>query len=68
MAIAIEGYCVVGLRSRINEKYLGGMAAPSARVPNSTELMDDELWRCSFMAMSDAEHFLSQVGEAGMQT
>lgn len=67
MAIAIEGYSVVGLRSRIDEKYVEGMSMLSSRVPNSTELMDEELWRCSFMTMSDAERFLSQMSTDGMQ-
>ncbi|HEY2249427.1 MAG TPA: tetratricopeptide repeat protein, partial [Planctomycetaceae bacterium] len=68
MAIAIEGYSIVALKSRIEEKYAGGLAAFSKTVPNSTELADDSLWRCSFMTMADAERFLEQVQRRGMNS
>lgn len=66
MAIAVEGYSIIGIQARIEEKYAGGLEALSAKVPNATELRDDELWQCSFMAMADAESFLLQMQKAGM--
>lgn len=67
MAIAIEGYSVVGLRTRIDDQYTGGIEALSSKVRNSTELKDDDLWRCSFMALEEAEQFLSLMSNGGLQ-
>jgi hypothetical protein len=66
MAIAIEGYTVVGLKARIQEKYQGGLTALSGVVPNSTELADDDIWRCAFMAEADAQRFVGQLQQAGL--
>jgi len=66
MAIAIEGFSIVGLKSRAEEKFAGGLAALLETVPNATALSDDELWRCSFMVAADAERFLDQLQEAGL--
>ncbi|MDF1661316.1 MAG: hypothetical protein P1V97_06070 [Planctomycetota bacterium] len=66
MAIAVEGYSVIAIQARIEEKYSGGIEALSSKVPNATELRDDELWQCSFMAMADAESFLLEIQKGGM--
>lgn len=66
MAIAIEGYSVVGLKTRLAENFDGGLVALSQIVPNATELVDDDLWRCSFMASADATQFLNQLEDAGL--
>ncbi|MDB5346954.1 MAG: hypothetical protein JWP89_5331 [Schlesneria sp.] len=68
MAIAIEGFTVVGSKSRIQEDFEGGLAALSQMTPNATELTDDHLWRCSFMAAVDAQMFLGQLQQVGMNT
>jgi tetratricopeptide (TPR) repeat protein len=68
VAIAIEGFSVVALKSRIEEQFPGGLAALSQKVPNATELSDDDLWRCAFMAAGDAKRFLAQLQEAGLNT
>jgi len=68
MPIAIEGYSVVGLKCRIEENFSGGIQALSEIVPNSTELVDDDLWRCSFMVSTDAERFLLRLQEAGLNS
>jgi tetratricopeptide (TPR) repeat protein len=67
MAIAIEGYTVVGLKSRIAEEYAGGVEALSQAVPNATALADDDLWRCSFMASEDVNRFLQLLEQAGLE-
>ena len=66
MAIAIEGFSIVGIKSRIEEKYPNGLAGLSAAVPNVTALADDDLWRCAFMAAADAERFVEQLEKAGL--
>ena len=60
MAISIEGYSIVGLKSRIEENYDGGIAGLSKLVLNATELADDDLWRCAFMVAAEAEKFLER--------
>jgi hypothetical protein len=66
MAIAIEAYTVIALRSRIEEKYEGGVEALSKAAPNQTALADDDLWRCAFMASADAESFLAELQHVGL--
>jgi tetratricopeptide (TPR) repeat protein len=61
MAIAVEGYSLIGLKQRIAEKYPGGLAKLSQAVPNAMELADDDLWRCSFMVGADAERFRDKM-------
>ena len=68
MAIAIEGFSIVGRKARLEENFDGGLEALSKIVPNATELADDDLWRCSFMAAADAETFLEQLQEAGLNS
>ena len=67
MSIAIEGYTVVVLRSRSERSYEGGLEALQHSSPNSTGFMDDDLWRCSFMTMAEAQRFLAQIAAAGMK-
>jgi len=66
MSIAIEGFSVVALKSRVKERFEGGLPALSKRVPNATEIADDDLWRCSFMAMADAQQFTRELSAAGL--
>jgi|GEM_PF-2205812 len=68
MAIAIEGYTVVGLKSRLEEKLEGGVGELSRQVPNATEVADDDLWRCAFMVEADAQRFLEKLQSAGLNT
>lgn len=68
MAIAIEGFSVVALKARLEELFPGGMEALSGIVPNATELRDDDLWRCAFMAADDANRFLRQLQDEGLNT
>ncbi len=67
MAIAIEGYSVVGRKDHIDDIYPGGVEALTASAPNSTVLADDHLWRCSFMAMSDALRLMRRLTDAGFE-
>ncbi len=67
MAIAIEGYSVVGRKQRADTKYQGGLAALLAAVPNATGLTDEELWRCAFMAAADAQEFADSLEAAGLE-
>lgn len=66
MAIAVEAYSVIAIQARVEEKFAGGLEALSSQVPNATEIRDDDLWQCSFMAMADAENFLSQLKKGGL--
>jgi len=67
MAIAIEGYSVVGRKNHIDDIYPGGVDALTASAPNSTVLADDHLWRCSFMAISDAERLMQRLTDEGFE-
>lgn len=68
MAIAIEGFSVVALKDRIDENFDGGLEAFARFIPNNTALADNHLWRCSFMVLPDAVHFLEQLQQAGFNT
>lgn len=68
MAIAIEGFSVVALKDRIDENFDGGLDAFAKFIPNNTALADNHLWRCSFMVLPDAVHFLEQLQQAGFNT
>lgn len=57
MAITIEGYSVVALTDRIYEL----LDRHAIQIPNSTAVGDDDLWRCSFMAESDAIAFIQSL-------
>ena len=65
MAVAIEGFSVVGHRQRIVDADGLSIEDLTALVPNATTLIDDDLWRCSFMAESDAAAFLGRMQDAG---
>lgn len=52
--MAIEGFSVVGLCDRFNKKVDGGFEALSKIVPNATDIRDEKLWRCAFIAAADA--------------
>lgn len=62
MAIPIEGFTVVAKVERV--QYL--LADNQLTVPNATALSDDSLWRCSFMAESDARRFLQELEALGL--
>ncbi|PCJ54345.1 MAG: hypothetical protein COA79_22040 [Planctomycetota bacterium] len=57
MAIAIEGYTVVAKKSRINQL----IKKKLIEAPNSTSLDDNNIWRCCFMAKSDALEFIEKL-------
>ena len=67
MAIAIEGFSVVVLRDRADDAIDGGVEILSTTTPNGTAIMDDDLWRCSFMVMDDAMRFMEELTSAGLQ-
>lgn len=62
MAIPIEGYCVVAQKERIEHFLIDG----SINVPNATELADDHIWRCAFMAKEDADRFVASLESLGL--
>ena len=57
MAIPIEGFCVIAKKSTLLPLLESGQVVP----PNGTALADDDLWRCCFMAESDARKFLGTL-------
>jgi hypothetical protein len=66
MAVALEGYTVVGLKSRIDEKFAGGVEALTQAAPNQMVLADDDLWRCSFMVCAEAERFVESLASSDL--
>ena len=62
MAIPIEGFCVVAKQDRIEPLLQSGQLVP----PNQTALGDDDIWRCSFMTLADANRFLEVVEDLGL--
>ena len=68
MAIAVEAFCVVGNLQTIDAADLLSRDALTDLAPNSNVLNDDDLWRCSFMAESDAAAFLERLNEIGFST
>jgi tetratricopeptide (TPR) repeat protein len=62
MAITIEGFTVVAKYDRIQSLLENG----SLKVPNSTALTDDHLWKVSFMAEADAQKFLRSLQDCGL--
>jgi tetratricopeptide (TPR) repeat protein len=62
MALPIEGYCVVAQKARIDHLLEDGLI----ETPDGTSLADDDIWRCSFMAESDARKFLESLEKAGL--
>jgi tetratricopeptide (TPR) repeat protein len=62
MAVPIEGFSVVALVDRIQRLFDDGTVQP----PNATALSDTHLWKCSFMARSDAEKFLQTLAKLGL--
>jgi tetratricopeptide (TPR) repeat protein len=57
MAVTIEGFCVVVKKDRIAALFDAEKLVP----PNGMFLADDEIWRCGFMAESDAQNFLKTL-------
>lgn len=62
MALPIEGYSVVAQFARI-QPFLDAGSVP---IPNSTALSDTHIWKCSFMAMSDARKYLQTLEKLGL--
>lgn len=58
----------MGLKSRIDEKYEGGVDALSKFVHGLVQLTDDDLWACSFMVYTDAVRFMEQLQQAGVES
>ena len=61
MAIAVEAFCVVGNLQSIEDADLISQDELTAMARNSTALSDADLWRCSFMAESDAAAFVERL-------
>lgn len=59
MAVTIEGFTVVVKYDRIRDLLQNG----ALKIPNSTALADDHLWKISFMAETDARKFLRSLQE-----
>jgi tetratricopeptide (TPR) repeat protein len=68
MAVVISNYSVVALGSAINSLYPGGMPAFRKNCPNQTFCTDGQLVRVAFMTQRDAESFISQLEESGINT
>lgn len=64
MAVPIEGYTVIAQRKRISQL----LEDNAIEIPNSTAVADDDIWRCSFMAESDANRFLEQLAALELNT
>lgn len=62
MAIPIEGYSVVAQVARIQRWLDDG----SVKIPNTTALSDTHIWKCSFMAMADAQKFVQALEQLGL--
>lgn len=62
MAVPIEGFSVVAQFERIQPL----LDAGTLKIPNATALSDKHIWKCSFMAKADAEHFLRTLKEKGL--
>ena len=58
MAVTIEGFCVVVKKDRIAPLFDAEKLVP----PNGMFLADDDIWRCGFMAESDAQKFMTKLG------
>jgi hypothetical protein len=61
IAIAL-GYAVVAIKERIEPL----LSSNSVVAPNNTALSDDNIWRCCFMAETDASNFLSELEKNGL--
>ena len=68
MAIAVEAFSVVGNLQSIEDADLISQNELNAMARNSTALSDADLWRCSFMAESDAAAFVERLNEIGFDT
>ena len=68
MAIAVEAFCVVGNLQAIDDADRLSQQRLTEMAPNSTALSDADLWRCSFMAESDAAAFVERLNEIGFDT
>ena len=68
MAIAVEAFSVVGNLQSIEEADLISQVELTEMARNSTALSDADLWRCSFMAESDAAAFVERLNEMGFDT
>lgn len=62
MAIPIEGFSVVARKERIQPL----LDRDAIAIPNATALADAHLWKCSFMAMADAEKFSGALEKLGL--
>jgi len=62
MTITIEGYSVVVKKSCIVDLLEDGTIQP----PNRNHIADDHIWRCGFMAESDAQQFVEDLETAGL--
>jgi len=68
MAIAVEAFCVVGNVQSIEDANRLSCDGLTQIAPNSSALSDADLWRCSFMAESDAAAFVERLTELGFNT
>ncbi len=68
MAIAVEAFCVVGNLQAIEAADHLSHEDLTTLAPNNTALDDGDLWRCSFMAESDAAAFVQRLDEIGFNT
>ena len=57
MAVTIEGFCVVVKKDVISQVFEDETLVP----PNEMYLADDDIWRCGFMAESDAQKFMKKL-------
>lgn len=64
MTVTIEGYSVVAKKELIADLLEQGKVNP----PNGKHIADDHLWRCCFMAESDAFNFIRELEKADLNT
>ena len=64
MAVTIEGYSVVCKTDRIAPLLESG----ELTLPNVTPIGDDDIWRCCFMGLVDAQKFAETLQALGLNT
>lgn len=67
MAVLIEAVCAVVRRDAIDLRVSGGWAAFEAAVPSGAFCYDSELASVGFMAVEDAEAFLTHLRSLGLR-
>lgn len=67
MAVLIEAVCAVVRRDAIDERISGGWATFASAVPTGAFCYDDDIASVGFMAVADAETFLTHLQSLGLR-